>query len=152
MLISVLNKKKANTCNFWGVKKVKNMLECQILQNPFCQKPFEIQTKMSRSWMVQFLNVARAKAPPPFENRNIWNPTFKKSRFQMFPNFKWSDFRSHCSGMLSGIWMVQYLKFWMSSKFGLFLTPTSPSFTLLCPVRTCAAKCTNRLPLPNSVT
>ena len=24
----------------------------------------------------------------------IWNPTFKKSGFQMFPDFRWSDFRS----------------------------------------------------------
>ena len=28
-----------------------------------------------------------------FENQTIWNPIFQKSRFQMFPDFKWSDFR-----------------------------------------------------------
>ena len=45
--------------------------------------------------------IAIAKARP-HENRTIWNPTFKKSGFQMFPDSKWSDFRSH-------LWLVKYL-------------------------------------------
>ena len=52
---------------------------------PFWQKPLEIRTKISRFWMVRFPNcwtIAIAKAPP-FENRTIWNPTFKKSGFRM---------------------------------------------------------------------
>ena len=44
-------------------------------------------------WIVGTKAIAIAKALP-FENLTIWNPTFKKSGFQMFPNFKWSDFRS----------------------------------------------------------
>ena len=36
--------------------------------------------------------LANAKARQ-FENRTIWNPTFKKSGFQMFPDFEWSDIR-----------------------------------------------------------
>ena len=43
--------------------------------------------------MVGTKAIAIGKARP-FENRTIWNQTFKKSGFQMFPDFKWSDFRS----------------------------------------------------------
>ena len=49
--------------------------------------------------MVQFrlfgtsIAIAKSKAQP-FENQTIWNQTFKKSWFQMFPDFKWLDFRS----------------------------------------------------------
>ena len=41
-------------------------------------------------WMVGTIAIAKAWS---FENRYIWNPTFKKSGFQMFPGFKWLDFR-----------------------------------------------------------
>ena len=44
-------------------------------------------------WMVWTLALAIDKARP-FENRTIWNSTFKKSGFQMFPDLEWSDFRS----------------------------------------------------------
>ena len=30
----------------------------------------------------------------PFENQYIWNPILKKSGFQMFLDFEWSDIRS----------------------------------------------------------
>ena len=30
----------------------------------------------------------------PIDNQTIWNPAFKKSEIQMFPDFEWSDFRS----------------------------------------------------------
>ena len=63
---------------------------------PFCQKPFDVGTKTSWFIMVWLLNgwdysIAKAR---PFKNRTIWNMTFKKSIFQMFPDCKWSDFRS----------------------------------------------------------
>ena len=49
---------------------------------PFCKKPFEIQTKTSGFRMVGFLNgwnySFSCRLSP-----TIWNPTFKKSRFQM---------------------------------------------------------------------
>ena len=68
--------------------------------NPEAQ-PFEIRTN-GRHFVKNHLKsgqkrpdfewlIAKAR---PFENRTIWNPTFKKSGFQMFPDFKWSDFRS----------------------------------------------------------
>ena len=41
--------------------------------------------------MVQLSPIAMAR---PFENRTIWNLSFKKSRFQMFPDFDWSYNRS----------------------------------------------------------
>ena len=48
--------------------------------------------------MVGTIAVAIVKASGfnylTFENLTIWNPTFKKSGFQMFPNFEWSGFRS----------------------------------------------------------
>ena len=44
--------------------------------------------------MVGTIAIAIAKAGP-FKNWIIWNPTFKKSGIQMFPDFKWSDFKSH---------------------------------------------------------
>ena len=64
----------------------------------FFQKPFEIRTKMSGFWVVRFLsgwdyNYSHAKARP-LKNWTIWNPTFKISRFQIVPDFKWWDFRS----------------------------------------------------------
>ena len=37
--------------------------------------------------------IPKAKAQP-FENWTFWNPDFKMSGFQIFPDFKWSDFRS----------------------------------------------------------
>ena len=43
--------------------------------------------------MVGTIAIAITKAQQ-FENQTIWNRTFKKSGFQMFPDFKWSDFRS----------------------------------------------------------
>ena len=54
---------------------------------------FEIWTKTSRFWMVQFSNVwdysySHCLSP------TIWNPTLKKSRFPMFLDFEWMDFRS----------------------------------------------------------
>ena len=44
-------------------------------------------------WMVGTRAIDIGKAQP-FENRTIWNQTFKKSGFWMFSDFKWSDFRS----------------------------------------------------------
>ena len=44
-------------------------------------------------WMVETIAVAIAKAVW-FENWTIWNPTFKKSGLQMFPDLEWWDFRS----------------------------------------------------------
>ena len=65
---------------------------------PFPQKPFEIWKKVldfKWSGFQMVGTIARAKAQAwPFENRTIWNPTFKKSGFHMFPDFKWSDYRS----------------------------------------------------------
>ena len=49
---------------------------------PFCQKLFQIGTKMSGFWMVRTIAIAMAKAWP-FENRTIKNPTSKKFGFQM---------------------------------------------------------------------
>ena len=59
-------------------------------------KPFEIiQTKMSRFWMVWFSNVCNhSYIALPFKNQTASNPIFKKSGFQMFQVFEWSDFRS----------------------------------------------------------
>ena len=59
---------------------------------PFCQKPFEIQTLTDFKWSGFQMVGAIGKAWP-FENCTIWNQTFKKSGFQMFPYFKWLDFR-----------------------------------------------------------
>ena len=47
--------------------------------------------KWSSFQMVGTIAIAKAQ---PFENRTIWNLTFKKSWFQMFPDLKWLDFRS----------------------------------------------------------
>ena len=44
---------------------------------PFCQKLFQIRTKMSGFWMVRTIAIAMAKAWT-FENRTIKNPTSKK--------------------------------------------------------------------------
>ena len=57
----------------------------------FVIKPLEIRTKMSGFQMVGTIAIAKARQ---FENWTIRNPTFKKSGFQMFPDFEWSDFRS----------------------------------------------------------
>ena len=56
-------------------------------------QPFEIRIKMSEFWMVWLSNgwdysFSHSLSP------TIWNSTFKKCRFQMFPEFEWSDFRS----------------------------------------------------------
>ena len=42
----------------------------------------------------------------PFESRTFCNPTIKNYGFQMFPDFKWSDFRSPLN--LNNGKMVQY--------------------------------------------
>ena len=42
--------------------------------------------------MFGTIAIAIAKAQL-FENWTIWNPTFKSYGFQMFPDFKWLDFR-----------------------------------------------------------
>ena len=51
-------------------------------------KTIEIWTETFGFWMVR-TNLART-----FEKRTIWNPTFKKPGFQMFPYIEWSNFRS----------------------------------------------------------
>ena len=84
----------ANVLDFkWDLKFRSPTIWNMYKWAPFCQKPFEIWTKMSRFWMVGTIAIAIAKVRL-FENRTIWNPTLKKSRFQMFPVVKWSDFRS----------------------------------------------------------
>ena len=59
---------------------------------PFCQKLFEIRTKMSRFQMAGFpmagfIDIAKGIVRT-FE---VWSI---KSRFQMFLDYEWSDFRS----------------------------------------------------------
>ena len=49
--------------------------------------------KWSSFCMVGNIAIAISKAWP-FENQTILNPTFKMSGFQMFLDFKWSNFRS----------------------------------------------------------
>ena len=68
--------------------------------------------------MVGTIAIANAKARP-FENRTIWNPTFKKSGFQIFPEFKWSDLRSPV--------------YWTSSVFGSFCLVLTAWFELAHP-------------------
>ena len=69
---------KSGSLNIWNLNKWQ----------PFCQKPFEILTKISECqmvgfWMVGTIAVAKAKAQP-FENQTFWNPILKKSGFQIF--------------------------------------------------------------------
>ena len=59
---------------------------------PFCQNHLKSGQKCPY-WMVRTVKKEIAETRP-FENQNIWNPTFKKSAFQIFLDFKWSDFRS----------------------------------------------------------
>ena len=83
-----------NGLNFeWDLKSESPTIWNLDKWQPFCQKSFEIQTKTSRFRTVGILAIAIAKAPQ-FENQTIWNPAVKKPRFQMFPDFKWLDFRS----------------------------------------------------------
>ena len=49
--------------------------------------------KWSSFWIFGIIAISIAKALP-FENRTIRNTTFKKSGFQIFQDFEWSDFRS----------------------------------------------------------
>ena len=55
-------------------------------------KPNHYPDKMSGFKMVRFLY--GKDHPWPFENLTIWNHISKKSRFQLFPDFEWLDFRS----------------------------------------------------------
>ena len=64
---------------------------------PFCQKPFEVQTKTSRFQMVCVFEWLRLQLQPqlkpqlkPYHLKT--GP--KQSGFQNFPDFKWSDFRA----------------------------------------------------------
>ena len=88
----------ANGLDFkWDLKSKSTNNWNQNKWPPFCQKPFEIQKKRPDFewlvfWMIGTTAIVIAKAQP-FENRTIWNPTFKQSGFQMFPDFKWSDFK-----------------------------------------------------------
>ena len=50
-------------------------------------------TCLLTSGLVGTKAIDKGKAQP-FENRTIWNPIFRKSGFQMFPDYKLSDFRS----------------------------------------------------------
>ena len=52
-------------------------------------KPFEILTKTSGFWTVQFSN-----GWDQSYSSSIWNQTFKMLGFQMFQDLKWLDFRS----------------------------------------------------------
>ena len=82
----------ANGLDFkWDLKSGSSAIWSLDKWAPFCQKPFEIWAKMSGFRMVG--TIAKTKTRP-FENRTIWNWTFKKSRFQMLPDFKWLNFRS----------------------------------------------------------
>ena len=72
---------------------------------PFCQKPLEIQTKMSGFWTVW--TIAKAIAPP-FENWTIWNLIFKKSilnvsKFQI-PNVRYHSVHLNFEIELQSFW------------------------------------------------
>ena len=48
----------------------------------------------SKAWPFEIWNVLISNGWGYGYGRTICNPIFKKSRFPMFPYFKWSDFRS----------------------------------------------------------
>ena len=58
--------------NFWNPDKNARILNSLIVE---C-----LRLKLCHTWL--------------FKNWTIWNPTFKMSGFQIFLDFKWSDFRS----------------------------------------------------------
>ena len=75
----------ANGLDFkWNLKSGSPTIWNPGKWQPFCQKHFEIWTKTSGIWNGQVFKGAGtiAKAQPS-ENWTIWNPTFKKSRFQL---------------------------------------------------------------------
>ena len=49
-----------------------------MVQEPSCQKPFEIWTKTSWFWRVRSIFIIALAEAWLFENRTIWNMTFKK--------------------------------------------------------------------------
>ena len=84
----------------WDLKSRSPTIWNQDKCLPFYSKPVKIRTKTSGFWIIHFLMfgaIGIAKAWP-FENL-----TFKKSWFQMFPDFKWSILDPHCTVNLSEI-------------------------------------------------
>ena len=104
----------ANGLDFkWDLKFWKQPLEIRTNGRHFVKKHLKCGQKcpdFERSGFQMVGTITKGKACP-FENRTIWNPFFKKGRFQMFPDFKWSDFRSHCAPHLN-----QKINFKMPTK------------------------------------
>ena len=99
------------------IRTIGNHLNPDKLQ-PFCQKLFEIRTKMSWLWMVWTTALAISK-DRPFEYHPIWNPTFKSGfqmvRFQIPTVFKMENINhtcelqtASCFSVLPG-WILQLL-------------------------------------------
>ena len=97
----------------WDLKLESPIILNQDKWVPFCKKPFEIRT-----WTSSFQKVRTLAIAWPFENQTIWNLTSKKSGFQMFPDFEWSDFRSPLHCLL-----------FKGPLVSLFLNPTLPFVT-----------------------
>ena len=96
----------------WDLKSRSTTPEIRTIGCHFVKNHLKSGQKCPDSECSSFrmvgIAIAIAKAQP-FENRTIWNLTFKNFGFQMFPHFKWSHFRSQlysADGPISrpGIW------------------------------------------------